>query len=67
VTIFKTDIWWEAAVVFESYSKRQLGFYLWQKRNGVWKRKNKFAFRTVEEWNRIKIATEALTRDLTGK
>lgn len=66
-TIFKTDLWWEAIVVFESYGRRQLGLYLWQKRDGVWKRKNKFAFRTIEEWNRIRTAAEALSPKLTEK
>jgi len=31
VTIFKSEKWWEAIVVFESYGKRQIGMYLWQK------------------------------------
>jgi aminopeptidase len=66
-TIFKSNLWWEAIVIFENYSRRQLGLYLWQKRNGVWKRKNKFAFRTLDEWNKIKAAIEALVPKLAGK
>jgi hypothetical protein len=61
VTLFKTDLWWEAVVVFEMYGKRQIGMYLWQKRNGVWKRKNKFSVRNAEEWNRLKTIVDQLT------
>ena len=66
-TIFKTDLWWEAIVVFETYGKKQFGMYLWQKRNGQWKRKNKFGFRNLDEWNRIKNAVEQLAPKLNGK
>jgi hypothetical protein len=67
VTIFKTDQWWEAIVVFETQDKRQVGMYLWQKRDGTWKRKNKFSFRTIEEWNKIKAAVNQLVPKLSGK
>ena len=67
VTIFKTDLWWEAIVLFELYGKPQVGMYLWQKRGGVWKRKNKFSFRTLGEWVAIKAATDQLAQELGGK
>lgn len=60
VTIYKTNLWWEAIVIFESYGKRQIGMYLWQKRNDQWKRKNKFGIRTLDEWKNIKNAVDQL-------
>ena len=66
-TIFKSDLWWEAIVVFETYGKRQIGMYLWQKRNGQWKRKNKFGIRTLEEWNKLKAAVDQLSPKLGGR
>jgi len=45
VTIFKTPKWWEA-VAYESSGKRSVGFYLWVKRNEVWKRKTSSASET---------------------
>ena len=33
VTIFRSEKWWEAIVVFESFGKRSIGLYLWQNRN----------------------------------
>jgi hypothetical protein len=67
VTIFKTDLWWEAIVVFETYGKRQIGMYLWQKRNSVWKRKNKFGVRTLDEWEKLKEAVDQLAPKLPKK
>jgi aminopeptidase len=61
VTIFKSADWWEASVAFEVYGKRQLGLYLWQKRGGEWKRKNKFGIRTLEEWGKLKRAVDKLS------
>jgi aminopeptidase len=66
-TIYKTDVWWEAIVVFETYGKRQIGMYLWQKRNGVWKRKNKFGIRTLDEWNKLKTAVDQHATKLVAK
>ncbi len=67
VTIFKSEKWWEAIVVFESFGKRSIGLYLWQRRNGTWKRKHKFNIRNLEEWNKLKTAIEKLTPTLLSK
>jgi hypothetical protein len=67
VTIFKNQKWWEAIVVFESYGKRSIGMYLWQKRQEIWKRKHKFNVRNVEEWNKLKNAVEQLAPKLGSK
>jgi DNA topoisomerase IA len=82
VTIFKSEKWWEAIVVFESYGKRQIGMYLWQKRKEKqeegeeqkeakteckWKRKHKFNVRDLEEWNKLKNAIEQLAPKLAAK
>ena len=67
VTIFKSQKWWEAVVIFESYEKRSIGLYLWQKREDVWKRKHKFNVRNLEEWNKLKNAIEQLTPKLAAR
>ncbi len=67
VTIFKSAKWWEAIVVFESAGKRAIGFYLWEKKNDVWKRKNKFSVRNIDEWNKLKNAVEQLVPKLGSK
>ena len=67
VTIFKNQKWWEAIVVFESYGKRSIGMYLWQKKQDIWKRKHKFNVRNMEEWDKLKNAVEQLAPKLASK
>ena len=67
VTIFKSEKWWEAIVVFESFGKRSIGLYLWQRRNDAWKRKHKFNIRNLEEWDKLKAAIEKLAPRLVSK
>jgi hypothetical protein len=67
VTIFKSSKWWEAIVVFEAYGRRSIGVYLWVKKNDVWKRKNKFSVRNLDEWNKVKNAVDQLAPKLASK
>jgi hypothetical protein len=67
VTVFKSQKWWEAIVVFEYGGRRAIGLYLWQKRADLWKRKHKFNIRNAEEWNKLKNAIEQLTPKLASK
>ena len=67
VTVFKSKKWWEAIVVYEASGKRSIGLYLWENRNDLWKRKNKFSFRTLEEWTTIKNAVDQLAPKLASK
>jgi hypothetical protein len=66
ITLFKSQKWWEAVVVFESAGKKSIGLYLWQKRNDVWKRKHKFNVRNMEEWGKLKAAIEQLAPKLAS-
>ncbi|HDI07024.1 MAG TPA: hypothetical protein ENF76_01510 [Candidatus Bathyarchaeota archaeon] len=66
VTIFKNDKWWEAVVVIESYGRRSIAMYLWQFRDGTWKRKHKFHIRSVDEWNKVKTAVDQLAPKVYG-
>lgn len=67
VTIFKSEKWWEAVVVFESFGRRSIGMYLWRNRDGTWKRKHKFNIRSMDEWDKLKNAIEQLTPKLVSK
>ena len=67
VTIFKSKKWWEAIVVYEAFGKRSIGLYLWENRNDVWKRKNKFSVRNLDEWTTIKNAVDQLAPKLASK
>jgi hypothetical protein len=67
VTIFKSKKWWEAIVVYEASGKRSIGLYLWENKTDVWKRKNKFSVRTLEEWTKIKNTIDQLAPKLASK
>jgi len=57
-TIFKSDKWWEAVALIESYGRHSVAMYMWQFRDGKWKRKHKFQLRSADEWNKVKEAVE---------
>lgn len=60
LTIFKSDKWWEAIVAIESFGRRSIAMYMWEFRDGKWKRKHKFSIRSVDEWNKVKDSVEKL-------
>lgn len=66
VTIFRSEKWWEAVVVIESYGKRSIAMYMWQFRDGKWKRKHKFQLITLDEWKKVKNAVDQLATKLSG-
>lgn len=64
-TINKKFGWWAAVVLLESYAKKQVCFYLWQKKDDTWKRKQKFGIHSKEDWQRMKQAVESYVNELT--
>ena len=66
VTIFRSEKWWEAIVVIESFGRRSIAMYLWQKKGDQWKRKHKFQIRNLQEWEKLKGAIDKLTPVLSG-
>jgi len=55
VTISKSINWWSAALMVESYGRKQLALYLWRKdANGKWKRKEKFIIPSKDNWEKMK-------------
>jgi len=63
-TINKKFGWWAAVVLLESYAKKQVCFYLWQKKDDGWKRKQKFGIHSKEDWAMMKSAVESFVGDL---
>ncbi|MFA5499812.1 MAG: hypothetical protein WC404_01890 [Candidatus Omnitrophota bacterium] len=65
-TINKRFGWWSAVVLLESYGRKQVCFYLWQKRpEGGWKRKQKFAIHNQQDWALIQDAVGGMIGTLT--
>ncbi len=63
-TISKKFGWWAAVVLLESYAKKQVCFYLWQKKGEEWKRKQKFGVHSREDWASIKNAVESFIQQM---
>jgi len=66
-TIFKSQKWWEAIVVYETGGRKSIGLYLWVSKNGTWKRKHKFVVRNMDEWSKLKDAIELLAPKLVSQ
>lgn len=64
ITIRKSDRWWSAVVLLDSFGRRQICLYLWQKRQDKWKRQHKFIVRSKDDWELIKKSTEKLLAKL---
>jgi hypothetical protein len=65
-TINKRFGWWSAVVLLESYGRKQVCFYLWQKKpEGGWKRKQKFAVHNQQDWALIQEAVRGMIEVLT--
>jgi len=65
-TLKKGSGWWLAVVLVESWGKRNIGLYLWQrKKDGRWHRKQKFTIHTKEKWGLITEAVDDLMKDMT--
>lgn len=60
ITIYKTDKWWAAVALLESFGRKQIATYLWNKKDDQWKRRQKFVIRKKGEWLQIKEAIERL-------
>ncbi len=59
-TLYKTEKWWAAVFLLESFGRRQIAFYLWLKRTGSWKRSQKYVIRKESEWAQIADIVERL-------
>ena len=65
-TINKRFGWWSAVVLLESYGRKQVCFYLWQKKpEGGWKGKQKFAIHNQQDWALVQDAVETMIDTLT--
>jgi hypothetical protein len=63
-TLFKGGRWWAVAGLFEDFGRKHIALYLWFKRGDSWKRRQKFVFRSREEWEKAKKAIESLVAEL---
>ncbi len=64
VNVYKTDKWWSAVVLLESYGRKQVAVYVWSNRNGEWKRRQKFVITRKQQWEQVKPKIEEFVAKL---
>jgi len=57
-TIYKNNKWWCAVVLANMFGHNKIMVYLWQNRNGQWRRKHKFGINFEKDWVSIRTAIE---------
>ncbi len=63
-TINKKFGWWSVVALVESWGRKQVCLYLWQRKGTRWARKQKFAIHSQEDWSIISDAVESLVSEL---
>ena len=57
-TLYKSEKWWAAVLLLESFGRKQIAFYLWLRKGEDWKRSQKYVIRSREEWTKIRDIVE---------
>jgi len=63
-TINKGFGWWSAVVLVESWGRKSIGLYLWQKSSKGWRRKQKFTIRDQGGWEQLVKSVEGFLPQL---
>jgi len=63
-TLYKTEKWWSAIALVDSFGRKQIAMYLWLNKEGKWKRQQKFVVHNKNEWSQIKEKVEKLLSNL---
>ena len=64
VTLYKTEKWWSAITLVDSFGRKQIAMYLWLNKEGKWKRQQKFVIRRKADWSQIKENVEKFLPNL---
>jgi len=57
-TVYKSEKWWSAVVLMESFGRKQVAVYVWNKKNDEWKRRQKFVVSNQKQWEQVKSIVE---------
>lgn len=63
-TIRKGKRWWSVVALVKSFGRNQIAFYLWQKKEAKWARKQKFVIHNRNQWDVIVESVEKYLSDL---
>lgn len=64
-TIYKSNSWWKAVVLYNGFSGRKVGIYLWKQNGDGWKRKQKYVIESEDDWKADQEAVQPLIEGLT--
>ncbi len=53
-TVYKSEKWWSAVCLIESFGRKQIAVYVWNQRNGEWKRRQKFVLSNKGHWEKVR-------------
>lgn len=59
-TIFKSNNWWKAVVLYEGFGRQNVGVYLWKSSGDGWTRQQKYVVRSKDDWEKDQQAVEGL-------
>jgi len=57
-TIYKTQKWWCAVLLANTFGHDKIMIYQWLSKDGKWTRKQKFTVNSVKDWNSIRTAID---------
>lgn len=63
-TVFKSQKWWKAVVLYDGYRGPEIAVYLWQQREGEWRRQQKYVIRSLDDWEQDKEIIEKFVTEL---
>lgn len=63
-TVFKSEDWWKAVVLYEGYRGPEIGVYLWQQQDGDWRRQQKYVIRSQDDWEQDKEIIDRYVEEL---
>lgn len=67
-TVFQTDGWWKVILAIDqkgSYETHEVIFYLWQRVDGDWRRRQKYAIKNLGDWEDDRQAVDAIVDEKT--
>jgi hypothetical protein len=60
-TLFKNNGWWKAVLAYNNHGQQKIAVYLWKKVDSEWKRKQKYAIRSRQDWKTEREVISELT------
>ncbi len=66
-TLEKNPKWWSAVALIDSWGRKQICFYLWQKKGEKWARQQKFTIQDAHTWENVSSYVEEFLPQLEAE